>query len=309
MKICVTGGAGFIGANLVRELLHRDHEVLVIDDFSTGFRENLVGVDCEIVESSILDFDALSNSLAGMDSIVHLAALGSVPRSVLDPRTTHDVNVTGTVNTLIAARDVGIEHVVLASSSSVYGANKVLPKREDQTARPMSPYAVSKLAAEQYSLAFANVYQMKALACRFFNVYGPYQRAGHVYSAVIPNFFEAAMHNRPIPLHGGGQQTRDFTFVGSLVNVLTAAVEKKIAHDTPVNAAFGTRESMKDLASRVIDLTQSSSSIEVLPTRPGDVADSQADPTVLKALVPEASATSLDEGLQKTFDWFKSLQQ
>ena len=211
----VTGGAGFIGANLCRTLARVPgiDAVVVVDDFSTGTRSNLAGIDgIEIVEGSILDPATLARVVPGADAVVHLAARASVPRSLEDPFATHDVNATGTLRVLEAARQAGGAHVVVASSSSVYGANTSLPASEDLAPLPLSPYAVSKLAAEGYSLSYARSFGLPVLVFRFFNVFGPLQRAGHAYAAVVPAFVAAALAGDALPVHGDGGQTRDFTF-------------------------------------------------------------------------------------------------
>jgi UDP-glucose 4-epimerase len=196
MNILITGGAGFIGANLARHALDRGHEVRILDDLSTGYVDNLAGLRVDFLQASLLDVEALREAVRGIDSIVHLGALGSVPRSIADPLTTHHANATGSLNVLEAARANGVEHVVCASSSSVYGMNPALPKHEREWVRPMSPYGVSKLAAEQYTLAYQQSYGMATLAFRFFNVFGPLQRAGHVYAAAIPIFIDALLRGR-----------------------------------------------------------------------------------------------------------------
>ncbi|MEJ7801042.1 MAG: NAD-dependent epimerase/dehydratase family protein, partial [Ilumatobacter sp.] len=222
MRVVITGGAGFIGANLCRHLLATDGitGVAVIDDLSTGDRSNLDGLDVDVEIGSILDDDALDRAFAGADAIVHLAALGSVPRSVSEPLASHHANATGTVMVLEAARRHGGLHTIVASSSSVYGANPTLPKHEDLATRPISPYAGSKLATEGYTLAWGSAYELPVLAFRFFNVFGPLQPAGHVYAAVIPKFVDAALRGEPLVIHGDGLQSRDFTYVGTVVSVI-----------------------------------------------------------------------------------------
>ncbi len=254
MKVVVTGGAGFIGANLSRVLLATDGigEVVVLDDLSTGFRDNLAGLDVTFVAGSILDVDTLGSCINGATAVVHLAARPSVPRSVKDPVASHLANATGTVNVLEAARAAGDVQVIVASSSSVYGSNPVLPKHEDLATRPMSPYGASKLAAEAYTLAYGSSYGMRTLAFRFFNVFGPLQAAGHAYAAVIPAFVDSALRGVPLAIHGDGEQTRDFTYVDTVARVMTDAVVRGVGADEPVNLAFGTRTSLLD----VIDLIE-----------------------------------------------------
>jgi UDP-glucose 4-epimerase len=308
VRVVVTGGAGFIGANLCRELVGTPgiDSVVVLDDLSTGSRENLDGVPVDLVVGSILSPDTLDDTLAGARAVVHLAARPSVSRSLADPRHSHAVNATGTLEVLEAARRVGVPHVVVASSSSVYGASTQLPKSEDLPARPLSPYAASKLAAESYALAHAHSFGVGVLALRFFNVFGPLQSSGHAYAAVIPAFLDHAVHGRPLPVHGDGRQTRDFTFVGSVCAVLRQAVLSGTRHDGPVNLAFGNRVSLLELIDWMEHLLGTRLEREHLPVRPGDVWDSQADTTRLRSLFPDARPVDLVEGLRATVDWFRA---
>ncbi|MDO4784054.1 MAG: NAD-dependent epimerase/dehydratase family protein [Propionibacteriaceae bacterium] len=306
MKLLVTGGAGFIGSNLVKTALAGGHEVTVIDDLSTGYRDNLEGLDVRFLEASILDIGALDDAMAGVESVVHLAALGSVPRSIADPMRSHQVNATGTLNVLEAARRAGVGHVSCASSSSVYGMNPALPKHEREWVRAMSPYAVTKLATEQYTLAFQQSYGMETLAFRFFNVYGPGQRAGHVYAAVIPIFVDAMLRGEPLPVNGDGTQSRDFTFVGTVCDVLLRAAEQKVTHPEPVNLAFGTNTSLLDLIGRLESFAGRELAKEFRPPRAGDVPHSQAANQSLRSLFPGVEPVRLDEGLRRTLDWFQA---
>lgn len=307
MRVVVTGGAGFIGANLCRELAARPEvtQVVALDDLSTGFSSNLDGVDAELVEGSILDRGVLESCFAGAASVVHLAARPSVPRSLQDPVASHEVNATGTLYVLEAARAAGA-HVVVASSSSVYGNTEVLPKHEDLPTRPLSPYGVSKLATEGYALAHQASFGLPTLAFRFFNVYGPLQAAGHAYAAVVPAFVDAALRGEPVTVHGDGLQTRDFTYVGTVTRVLAEAVLKRVSSPGPVNLAFGTRSSLLDL----LALLEKELGVAVerrhVEPRAGDVRDSQAASERLTSLFPEVSAVPLERGLGETVDWFRS---
>lgn len=304
MRVLVTGGAGFIGSNLLRELdAHPEITSLaVIDDFSTGYRENLEGVELDLFEASILDAQAVERAAEGADAIVHLAALGSVPRSVKNPRHSHAVNATGTLNVLEAARAASNAHVVLASSSSVYGANAQLPKVETMRCQPMSPYAVTKLAAESYGEAYANVYGLPVLPFRFFNVFGPRQRPGHVYAAVIPVFLEAAVRGNPLPINGDGSYSRDFTYVGTVARVLTDAVVRRVTAGS-TNLAFGTRTTLLGLVDVISEVVGHELGLEFRGARDGDVPHSQADDRQLRALFPNVTPVGLDDGIATTHAW------
>jgi UDP-glucose 4-epimerase len=305
MRVLVTGGAGFIGANLCRALLAHPgvSSVTALDDLSTGRLENLDGADASLVQGSILDVDLLAKLVFEVDTVVHLAARPSVPKSLLDPSASHEVNATGTLRVLEAARAHGC-HTIVASSSSVYGATEGLPKREDMPARPMSPYGVSKLATEAYSLAYQSSFDLPTLTFRFFNVYGPLQPADHDYAAVVPSFIARALAGQPVRIYGDGLQTRDFTFVGSVTEVIGAAVLRRLSHDAPVNLAFGTRCTLLDLVATLEEVLERKIEIEFEPTRRGDIRDSQASQEVLRSLFPDATPVGLAEGLARTVDWF-----
>jgi UDP-glucose 4-epimerase len=307
MRVVITGGAGFIGANLCCHLVaHPDvSKVVVVDDLSSGSLANLDGLDVEVLVGSILDDKLLDVALDGAASVVHLAARPSVPRSIADPVASHEVNATGTLRILEAVRRHAVSHVVAASSSSVYGANPILPKHEEMAPAPRSPYAASKLATESYTLAWSQVWGLDALAFRFFNVFGPLQPAGHAYAAVIPAFVSAALADRPVEVHGDGRQTRDFTFVDTVCEILTRAVVGRVRCDRPVNLAFGGRF---DLLT-VLDMLQAILGHPVarrhVPGRPGDVRDSQADRTRLEGLFPAVTPVPVEDGLRRTVDWFR----
>ena len=310
MRIAVTGGAGFIGANTCRHLLAADPggtEVVVIDDFSSGNPANLSGLDVSLVEGSILDDDALDAAFTGCDAVIHLAARPSVPRSIADPWTSHDVNATGTVKVLEAIRRHEVPQIVVASSSSVYGANPTLPKQEDLTLRPVSPYAASKLATETYSLAWGASYGLDVLAFRFFNVFGPLQPAGHAYAAVVPAFVAAALAGEPLPINGDGTQSRDFTFVDSVAGVLTEAVTRRVGHDGPVNLAFGTRTTLLELIALLEEVLGRPLERDHRAPRAGDVPHSQADQTRFRSLFPDVTPVPLRDALERTVAWFESL--
>lgn len=299
----MTGGAGFIGANLCRVLTDRGMDVVVLDDLSSGDKANIAGLPVTFCEGSIVDRTLVLEACRGADSIVHLGARPSVPRSIADPVASHQANATGTLTVLEAARDCGA-HVVVASSSSVYGANPTLPKHEGLVPAPLSPYAASKLAAESYTLAYQHVFGVPSLAFRFFNVYGPLQPAGHAYAAVVPAFVSALLAGQPLPLFGDGHQTRDFTSVGTVCAVLADAVVRRVCHPGPVNLAFGTRTSLRELIALLESISGRTATIDEHPPRAGDVRDSQADNTALRALFPTVQAEPLPDGLSRTVDWF-----
>lgn len=305
MRVLVTGGAGFIGSNLVRRLLADGDDVVVIDDLSTGYAHNLAELPIEFVQGSILDQDALAQAVAGAEAVVHLAALGSVPRSVKDPVASHHANATGTLHVLEAARREGA-YVTAASSSSVYGSVPDLPRVESLPTRPMSPYAASKLATESYVLAYGTSYGMPTLPFRFFNVYGPRQAAGHVYAAVIPVFVDAALRGQPLPLNGDGKQSRDFTFVDTVTWVLADAVHRQVVSDVPVNLAIGANVSLLDLIAELEEQLGHSVEVEHRPPRVGDVIASQSDPVLLRELFPDVPVVPFEEGLAATIGWFRA---
>jgi UDP-glucose 4-epimerase len=309
MHVVVTGGAGFIGANLTRRLLATPGvgQVTVVDDLSTGSRQNLEEVDATFLEGTILDAALLDKAFTAADAVVHLAAIPSVPRSVADPVASHHANATGTLQVLEAARRAGGLHVVLASSSSVYGANRELPKRETMRTAPLSPYAVSKLATETYALAYASCFGLDVLPFRFFNVFGPLQAAGHAYAAVIPAFLDAAIAGRPLVVHGDGEQTRDFTYVGTVTEVITKAVQRRVTSELPANLAFGTRTSLNSLIGLIEQCLGHPVERQHVEPRAGDVRDSQADNALLRSLVPDVHAVELPVGLAETAAWFRTL--
>ncbi|MFG1919516.1 NAD-dependent epimerase/dehydratase family protein [Micromonospora sp. NPDC048898] len=305
MKVVVTGGAGFIGANLVRALDEAPQvtEVVVVDDLSTGRLDNLDGQPVRLHRGTVLDPDLLDETFAGAASVVHLGALGSVPRSIDRPLPSHHANATGTLMVLEAARRHHVQQVILSSSSSVYGANPVLPRQEGLRPIPVSPYAVSKLAAEAYAVAYAACYDLGVLPFRFFNVYGPRQAAHHPYAAVLPRFVTAALAGEPLRVHGDGRQTRDFTFVGSVTSVIVDAVVRRVSTTDVVNLAFGVRISLLDLVAELEDVLGRPLPVVHEAPRAGDVRDSQADCTRLRELFPGLRPVPLRTGLERTVSW------
>ncbi len=309
MKIVVTGGAGFIGANVCARLAQesRVDKIVAIDDLATGYASNLDGIDAEFVESSILDAAAMVSMINGADAVIHLAARPSVPRSIDDPVATHRVNMEGTLNVLEACRASDTQPLVIfAGSSSVYGANPILPKVETLAPLPRSPYAASKLAGEAYVRAWSESYGMPSLVFRFFNVFGPKQRPGHAYAAVVPAFLAAALQGEALPVHGDGSQTRDFTYVATVAETITSAVLNRTSAPTPVNLAFGTRVSLLSVVSEIETILGRSLERGHEPVRGGDVAHSQADNTLLRGLFPNVMPVDLATGLRETCDWMES---
>jgi len=304
VKVLVTGGAGFVGTNLVRRLLTEGHIPTVFDDFSTGLESNLAGLDVEIHRGTLVDPDAVARAVVGVDTVVHLGARGSVPRSVEFPVPTHEVNATGTLNVLEAARAAGA-HVLMSSSSSVYGANPLLPKIERTWTQPLSPYAASKLAGEGYMLGYQASYGMPTLVFRFFNIFGPWQRPDHDYAAVVPKWLWKVMKGQVIEVHGDGTQTRDFTYVDSVVDVLVDAIDRRVSLDTPVNLAFGRRHSLLDVLERIETLLGVTPRVEFGAPRVGDVRNSENDPALLQSVFPSVEPVALDPALERTAAWLQ----
>jgi len=307
MRVLITGGAGFIGANLTRELLSNGHSVSIVDDLSTGTMSNLDGANVEFHRGSILDLDLLTALSFDCDSIVHLAARSSVPRSLNAPIASHNANASGTLNVLEASRAAGGRHVVMASSSSVYGANPELPKRESAATRPMSPYAASKLAAEAYALAYRTSFNISTLAFRFFNVFGPLQPAGHAYAAAIPAFVDAALRGSAITVHGDGSQSRDFTHVATVCSTIRQALENEVSSPDPVNLAFGSRITLNEVLALIAEQVDKPLVIENVANRVGDVPHSQADCSLLRSLIPNIEPVDFAKGLTETIDWMRTV--
>ena len=303
MRVLVTGGAGFVGTNLTLSLLEHGYDVKIFDDLSTGLEQN-IPKDAEFINASILDTSKLNNAIKECEVVVHLGARGSVPRSIKDPIATHDVNSSGTLNVLEAARSSG-SHYIFSSSSSVYGSNMTLPKSEDMVLRPLTPYAASKMSGEALSLAYAKSYELPVSTFRFFNIFGPWQRPDHEYAAVLPKWISKCLKGNEIEVFGDGLQTRDFTYVGTVVNIILSCISKKILHPEPVNLAYGNNISLNQVL-EIMKLNFPTLKVKYLPPRKGDVLHSKNDPKLIKSLYPDITLDKFEVSLQKTIDWFKN---
>lgn len=304
----ITGGAGFIGSNLVAELVNQNEQVRVLDNFSTGRRDNLMPYRhrIEVIEGDVRSYHLVREAVDGVDFVLHQAALPSVPRSVRDPITTNEVNVLGTLNLLQAAREAGVKRLVNASSSSIYGDNPDLPKRESMPPRPLSPYAISKLAAEQYCQSFWRLYGFETVALRYFNVFGPRQDPTSQYSAVIPRFIAAIMAGQPLTVHGDGRQSRDFSFIANVVRANLLACTAPQAAGQVFNIACGQRFSLLDLVDKLAAIIGQPPQIQHGPARPGDVPHSLADIDQAKAILGYEPVVGFEAGLRQTVAWFQS---
>jgi UDP-glucose 4-epimerase len=306
-KVAVTGGAGFIGSNLTKRLLAEGYDVVVIDDLSTGLLSNVDQNKSIFHQISITEPKSLANALKDCETIFHLAARGSVPRSLKNPAATHDVNATGTLNVLEVARASGA-HVVFSSSSSVYGRNMQLPKDESMWLGPMTPYAGSKLAAEGYVQAYASAYNVPITLLRFFNVFGPRQRPDHEYAAVLPKWIWLAMQGKPIDVYGDGTASRDFTYVETVVDIAMTAMKEKVITEGAVNLAYGNRIFLYDTIEMLLkhfpDLQ-----VNFRENRLGDVKESQNSPNLLKSLFPTITPKPFKDALAETVNWLKDFGQ
>lgn len=301
MKYLVTGGAGFIGSNIVEELVKRGESVRVLDNFSTGKRENLKGFekDVELIEGDIRSYHIVKQAVDGMNVVLHQAALPSVPRSINDPITSNDVIVGGTLNLLDASREAGVKKFVFASSSSIYGDTPVLPKREDMSPNPLSPYAVSKLAAEKYCTVFARVYGLHTIALRYFNVFGPRQDPNSQYSAVIPKFIKLMKEDNRPTINGDGTQTRDFTYVENIVNANLLAATTDCETGIVMNAACSDRIDLNYLVTQINKLMGKSIEPIYGPAQKGDVKHSCADRGLIERKLGWKPTITFDMGLSK----------
>jgi nucleoside-diphosphate-sugar epimerase len=306
-KVLVTGGAGFIGSSLARALLERGDDVRILDNFSTGDRANLDGLDVEIVEGELRSYERVHNAVRTTEVVYHLGALGSVPRSVQDPLTSSAVNVEGTLNVLLAARDEGVRRVVFSSSTSVYGSTRQLPTREDSPPDPISPYGVAKLAAERYCISFSRVYEsFESVVLRYFNVFGPRQSPFSQYAAVVPRFVTAIDAGRPIEIHGDGEQSRDFTYVGNVVDATVRAGDAAGASGEIFNVAAGSPASVNLIADTIGEILGKPVERRHLPSRAGDIRNSWADLSKSERVLGYAPRVELAEGLRATVDFLRA---
>lgn len=311
MNCLVTGGAGFIGSNLVKALLEQGHSVRVFDNFSTGKRENLGPFlnRIDLIEGDIRSYHIVHEAARDIEVIFHQGALPSVPRSINDPITTNQVNVEGTLNILNAARDTGVRRVTYASSSSIYGENPALPKQEDMTPQPISPYAVSKLAGEKYCQVFARTYDLETVCMRYFNVFGCGQDPKSQYAAVVPRFITAFLDGSQITVHGDGEQSRDFTFIDNVVqaNILAATAPK--ASGEVFNIACNARMSLNDMLNHIRNFTENDTEIVYGPARSGDVKHSQADIQKACEILGYNPRISAEMGLRLSVEWYRAVRK
>lgn len=313
MRVLVTGGTGFIGSNLVEELLKHPEISLVriLDNLATGSVKNIdpftTDKRFEFIESDIRDYESCLNACDGIDFISHQAALGSVPRSINDPLTTNNVNITGTLNIFTAAKEKSVKRIVYAASSSTYGDHPGLPKVEDRIGNPLSPYAVTKYVNELYAKVYADLYKMEIIGLRYFNVFGPRQNPQGPYAAVIPLFIKAIIENKPPVINGDGEHSRDFTYVANAVqaNIKAMFTKNKNAVNQVYNIAYGKQTSLNELFTHLKNIAASSIAPIHGPDRKGDVKHSLADISKAKNLIRYSPEISVETGLQKTFEWYK----
>jgi nucleoside-diphosphate-sugar epimerase len=308
MKALVTGGGGFIGSHLAARLVQDGFDVRVLDNFSTGRRENLFPLSdsVEIVEGDIQSYERANTAVRGCELVFHQAALPSVPRSVQDPLTTNAVNVIGTLNLLLAARDSGVRRVIYASSSSVYGANAALPKHEDMPVAPLSPYAVGKLAAEGYCRSFHSVYGLETVVLRYFNIFGPQQDPLSQYAAVIPRFITDFLEGRRPVIFGDGEQSRDFTYVENVVDANLAAAQSDQAVGHLYNVACGGSISVNQLLEELRQITGRDFEPLYEPARPGEVRHSAADISLARRELGFAPSVDFRDGVERTVSWYEN---
>ena len=303
----VTGGAGFIGSHLTEELIRRGEQVRVADSLITGHRKNLAHVSgIDFLEGDLADLSVAHRAVQGVDYVLHQAAIPSVPRSVEDPVTSNRANIDSTLNVLVAARDARVKRVVYAGSSSAYGNTPTLPKHEDMSTNPLSPYALQKLVGEQYMQMFTALYGLETVTIRYFNVFGPRQDPSSPYSGVISIFARALLENTAPTIYGNGEQTRDFTYVANVVDGVLRAVKAPGASGQVINVATGSSISLNRLFASMRDIVGSRLEVVYGPPRSGDVKDSLADITRARALLGYEPLVSFESGLKTTIDWYRS---
>jgi nucleoside-diphosphate-sugar epimerase len=307
MRYLVTGGAGFIGSNIVDELLHRGEQVVVLDDLSSGKEENLAAVrdKIELHIGSITDLAALQSACVGADYVIHLAARTSVPRSVANPIETNHVNIDGTLNVLVAARDAKVRRVVFAASSSAYGETPELPKQESMPSAPISPYGVTKLAGELYAQVFGRAYGLENTSLRYFNVFGPRQDPTSQYSGVLSRFMLAAIEGKPLTIYGDGEQSRDFTYVQNIVDETLLACEASGASGKMFNGGTGVRIALNAVLKLFEKIAGKKIAARYEPPRGGDILHSQADISLARQILGYEPRVGFEEGLRRTWEWYK----
>jgi nucleoside-diphosphate-sugar epimerase len=307
--VLVTGGAGFIGSNLTEALLKMGHQVWVLDNLSTGKRENLVFDEAypflEMIEGDICDLTTCQKAMGGIEYVFHQAALPSVQRSVEDPLTSHTVNTGGTLNLLIAARDAGVRRVIYAASSSAYGDTPTLPKKEEMVPNPLSPYALQKFIGEEYCRLFFQLYGLETISLRYFNIFGPKQDPNSIYSAVIPKFIDALVSGHSPVIFGDGEQSRDFTYIDNVVHANLLAMNAERTQGEVVNVACGRRVSLNQLVKILQDIIGSNVSSHYEEPRKGDVIHSLADIKRVKTVLNYNPRVGIEEGLRRTVEFFK----
>jgi len=310
MRYVVTGGAGFIGSNTVDELVRRGESVVVLDDLSAGKEENLAEIRNKIsfIKGSITDLEITRKAMHEADYVIHLAARTSVPRSVKDPLETNKINVEGTLNVLVAARDAKVKRVVYAASSSAYGETPTLPKIESMQPEPISPYGVAKYVGELYAQTFGRVYGLENVSLRYFNIFGPRQDPGSPYSGVLAKFCSGFLEGTPPVVFGDGEQSRDFTYVDNAVAANLLACEAPNVSGKVFNIGTGGRVTLNETITLLNKLAGTSFETKYEPPRDGDIRDSQADITQARELLKYEPSVSFEEGLQRTLDWYRDAQ-
>ena len=308
-KFLITGGAGFIGSNLVRHVLDKGHDVVVLDNFATGKRENLAEIEgrIEMIEGDIRVLDTSRQAMAGCDAVFHQAALGSVPRSIKDPQTSHEVNVNGTINILEAARAEGIRRVVFAASSSAYGDQKESPKHEGMVPMPISPYAAGKIACEAYMQGYAAAFGLETVCLRYFNVFGPRQDPAGAYAAVIPAFVSRLLRGRRPIIFGDGEQSRDFCHIENVceANWLAAHAPAESCDGKPMNIACERRTSLNQILDQLRELMGVRVEPEYQDERPGDVKHSLADVSLAREKIGYEPKVYFEDGLARAIGWYR----